>query len=42
MFMDVGSYACLHIVVGEIVCDSPANHRIVGSNGVRDDVFRLP
>jgi Protein of unknown function (DUF3616) len=25
-----------------IVYDSPANHRIVGSNGVRADVFRLP
>jgi hypothetical protein len=25
-----------------IVYDSPANHRIVGSNGVRADVFRFP
>jgi Protein of unknown function (DUF3616) len=25
-----------------IVYDNPANHRIVGSNGVRADVFRLP
>jgi hypothetical protein len=25
-----------------IVYDSPANHRIVGSNGIRADVFRLP